>query len=199
MKKFFLTTTLAALLASATIGISVAVFGEFEGLQKKLLLTMLVVAGFSVTGLISASREGSGWLNPLSFLGAIASLAALGVVVLLIWGMLVQDQRSWQVVATVVVVALTLGHMAYLLGVRPAGGVVRLWWGGAVLLSLVMAGLLMVGILQCVDPLKRSTYIKLLAVVAILDALATVALGLLAQLMESPGHGSRRTASRRRA
>lgn len=181
MKQFFLAMTLASLVGSAAIGIVVAWTGEFEGLQQKLLLTLLVVGGFSLTGLASAARSGNWWLNPLGFLGMIASLAALMVVVLLIWGLLVEDQRSVKFVTILVVSALSLGHLALLLGLRPSSEFLRLWWSGAILMSLLLAGLLVAGILEYVDPLKRGLYFRVIAVVAILDALGTVGLGLLHQ------------------
>ncbi len=177
--------TLAALVGSAAIGIVVAWTGQVEGLQQKLLLTLLVVGGFSLTGLVSASRSGNWWLNPLGFLGMIASLAALMVVVLLIWGLLVEDQRSVQFVAILVVSALSLGHLALLLGLRPTSEFLRLWWSGAILMSLLLAGLLVAGVLEYVDPLKRGLYFRVIAVVAILDALGTVGLGLLHQLADA--------------
>ena len=192
MKQFFLTITLASLVGSAAIGIVVAWTGEFEGLQQKLLLTLLVVGGFSITGLASASRSGNWWLSPLGFLGMIASLAALMVVVLLIWDLLVEDQRSLRLVTILVVSALSLGHLALLLGLRPGGEYLRLWWSGAILMSLLLAGLVVAGILEYVDPLKRGLYFRVIAVVAILDALGTIGLGLLHQLADAPARPARR-------
>ena len=192
MKQFFLTTTLASLVGSAAIGIVVAWSGEFEGLQQKLLLTLLVVGGFSLTGLASAARSGSWWLSPLGFLGMLASLAALMVVVLLIWDLLVQDQRSWRLVTILVVSALSLGHLALLLGLRPSQEFLRMWWSGAILMSLLLAGMLVAGILEYVDPLKQGLYFRLVAVIAILDALGTVGLGVLHQLGDAPARPARR-------
>ncbi|MSQ06010.1 MAG: hypothetical protein EXR46_02240 [Dehalococcoidia bacterium] len=196
MKQFFLTMTLAALVGSAAIGILVAWTGEFEGLQQKLLLTLLVVGAFSLTGMASASRSRSWWLSPLGFVGMIASLAALMVVVLLIWDLLVKDQRSLRVVTILVVSALSLGHLALLLGLRPGGEYLRMWWSGAILMALLLAGLLVAGILEYVDPAKRGLYIRVVSVVAILDALGTLGLGLLHHMGDSP---DARPARRRRA
>jgi hypothetical protein len=199
MRQFFLMTTLAALVGSAAIGIMVAWSGEFEGAQRKLLLTLLVVGGFSLTGLASSSGSSSWWLSPLGLAGVVASIAALMVVVLFIWGLLVQDQRSWRVVAILVVTAISLGHLALLLGLRPAGEFLRMWWSGAILMSLLLAGLAVAGILEYVEPLKQGLYFRVMAVVAILDALGTVGLGVLHQLNSAPSRPAGRSVGRRRA
>lgn len=199
MKQFFLMMTLAALVGSAAIGVVVAWSGDFEGAQRKLLLTLLVVGGFSLTGLASSYRQGNWWLTPLGFAGAVASLAALMVVVLLIWDLLVQDQRSWRVVAILVVTAVSLGHLALLMGLRPNGEFLRLWWSVAILMSLLLAGLLIAGILEYVEPLKRGLFFRVVAIVAILDALGTVGLGVLHQLSDATSKTMGRTAGRRRA
>ena len=103
------------------------------------------------------------------------------------WG---PRRRELPAADTLVVAALSLGHLALLLGLRPSSELLRLWWSGAILMSLLLAGLVVAGILEYVDPLKRGLYFRVVAVVAILDALGTVGLGLLHQWAEAPARSA---------
>ena len=62
--------TLVSLVVSAGIGIAIFLIGDLGETHRKLLLTTLAVAGFSLTGWASVARTSSWWLWPLQPLGA---------------------------------------------------------------------------------------------------------------------------------
>jgi len=184
LKKIFLVATLASLVVSAGIGIVIFLVGVVGETQSKLLLTALAVAGFSLTGWASVARDTSWWLWPLQPLGAAASVVGLVVVTLSIWELIGKEDQVWQLIATLSLVAFSLGHLSLLSAFRPANLLVRASWLAAMAAVLAVAVVLLNGIWGPIHPDNRDAFVRILGIVVILDVLGSL---ILFPLAKQPG------------
>lgn len=182
LKRTFLIATLASLIVSAGIGIVILLVGDLAEIQRKLLLTTLAVAGFSLTGWASVARNSSWWLWPLQPLGAAASVVGLVVVTLSIWELIGGDDQVWQLIATLSLVAFSLGHLSLLSAFRPANLLVRVCWLASMAAVLAVAFVLLNGIWGPIHPDNREAYFRILGIVVILDLLGSLVLFPLSKL-----------------
>ena len=182
MRRIFLIATLASLVASAATGIFIFLVGDFGDTQRNLLLTTLAVGGFSLTGLASTVGTRSWWLWLVRPIGLATSMIALGLVVLLIWGIADSDDLILKLVGTLVVLAFTSAHLSLLGAFRPVNLLVWLWHSGTVLAALGLAYLIMGAIWGQIRLDDEEIYVRWLGVVAILDVLGTIGLFPLSRL-----------------
>jgi hypothetical protein len=188
LRRLFLIAVLASLTASATIGIFIFLVGEFGDTQRNLLLTTLAVGGFSLTGLASTVGAASWWLWLARPIGLATSMVALGLVVLLIWGIVDADNDDLvlKLAGTLVVLALSSAHLSLLGTFRPVNLLVWLWHSGTVLAAVGLAYLIVGAIWGHIDFDDEELYVRWLGVVAILDVLGTIGLFPLSRLVSSP-------------
>ena len=184
---------LVSLIVSAATGIFIFLAGDFGDTQRNLLLTTLAIGGFSLTGLASTAGRGSWWLWLVRPLGLAASLVALGLVVLLIWGFADSDDLLLRLVGTLVVVAFTSAHVSLLGYWRPTNWLLWLWYSGTVLVALGLAYLIVGGIWGHIQLDDEEYYLRWLGVVAILDVLGTVGLFPLSRLASAPRSSASRS------
>ena len=182
LRKTFLIATLASLIISAGIGIAIFLSGELGDTQSKLLLTTLAVAGFSLTGWASVARETNWWLWPLQPLGAAASVVGLVVVTLSVWELIGEDAQVWRLIATLGLVAFSLGQLSLLSGFRPPNLLVRVCWLATMAAVLAVAFVLLNGIWGPIHPDKREIFFRILGIVVILDVLGSLVLFPLSKL-----------------
>ena len=191
LKRLFLWALLASLVASAAIGIAIFVLGDFGDTQVRLLLTTLVIAGFSITALASAVALGSQrrWALPLPHAGITASILAAALALAMTWevaGPLLRDEWGFRALASLIVIAFGAGHLAMLSTVRPRGRLAFLFRGSSILFASAVAILLIIGILAQPEAiLTKEVFIRLLGVLLILDVLSNLALLLLSRLSPS--------------
>ena len=182
LKRTFLVASLASLIVSASIGVAIFLLGDLGETQSKLLLTTLAVAGFSLTGWASVARDSSWWLWPLQPLGAAASVVGLVVVTLSIWELIGTDDQVWKLMATLSLVAFSLGHLSLLSAFRPANLLIRACWLAAMAAVLAVAFVLLNGIWGPIHPDNREPFFRILGIVVILDVLGSLVLLPLAKL-----------------
>ena len=182
LKRTFLVASLASLIVSAGIGVAIFLLGDLGETQSKLLLTTLAVAGFSLTGWASVARDSSWWLWPLQPLGAAASVVGLVVVTLSIWELIGTDDQVWKLMATLSLVAFSLGHLSLLSAFRPANLLIRACWLAAMAAVLAVAFVLLNGIWGPIHPDHREAFFRILGIVVILDVLGSLVLLPLAKL-----------------
>lgn len=182
LKRTFLVASLASLIVSAGIGVAIFLLGDLGETQSKLLLTTLSVAGFSLTGWASVARDSSWWLWPLQPLGAAASVVGLVVVTLSIWELIGTDDQVWKLMATLSLVAFSLGHLSLLSAFRPANLLIRACWLAAMAAVLAVAFVLLNGIWGPIHPDNREAFFRILGIVVILDVLGSLVLLPLAKL-----------------
>jgi hypothetical protein len=188
------------MVAGAATGIFIFLFGEFGQTQRNLLLSTLVIGGFSLTGLGSTVGAGTRWLWPARPLGLAASLVGLALVLLLIWGLVDNDERNLKLAGTLVVVACTSAQVSLLGLLRPANRWVLLWSLGTILAALGLAYLIIGGMWGHINPDSEQMYLRWIGVVAILDVTGSIGLFPLSRLLKASrgSAGSRRRPNARR-
>ena len=168
LKKLFLVTLLFALVVSGVIGISIFLVGDFDDTQLKLLGTTACVGAFCLTGLASitgsSTRWFRRWFRPLPYLGIGSSVAALAMVLLLIWESWdtngIYEDIYFKVLACLVVVALSIAHLSLLSAVQRMSGLLRWCQRGTLLVIVAVAALLIVGILSPLE-FDKELYLRL--------------------------------------
>lgn len=193
MSKFLLMGVLASMVASAVTGIFIFLIGEFGPTQRNLLLSTLVIGGFSLTGLGSSVGMVSWWLRPARPLGLAASLAGLALVLLLIWSAVDNNDLNLKLSGTLAVLAFTSAQLSLLGLLRSTNKWVLFWSVAAMVAALGLAYLIIGGLWEHFLPDSQQTYLRWVGVVAILDVTASIGLFPLSRLVK----GTRGAAPRR--
>lgn len=163
---------------TALIGIITLLSGDFGETQGKVLLTTLLLAGFSITVLCHLAVVGR-TLQIVGFIGFAVSAVALVAGLILIWSSFDNTDGVWKTFGVFGVLAVSFAHanLLLLLGQR-RNSVVR------VLLYLTVAFIALVALLICLPIITEGdipgsegdTYWRVFGVVAILDVLGSIVL-----------------------
>ncbi len=169
---------IASLSLTALIGILTLLSGEFGEAQGKVLLTTLLLAGFSITVLCHLAVVGRA-LQAVGFVGVAVSAVALTAGLILIWSDFTDSEGVWKTFGVFGVLAVSFSHanLLLLLGQR-RNSVVRL------LLYLTVAFVALVALLICLPIITNGeipgdagdNYWRFFGVVAILDVLGSIVL-----------------------
>lgn len=172
---------IVSLSLTALVGIVTLLTASFGEVQAKVILTTLLVAGFSITALCHLAVVGRA-LRVVGFVGIAVSALALITGVTLIWGSWDNWNSGWDTVlkafAVLGVLALSLAHanLLLLLGDRPSP-LIRYGLIATVALIGVLALLIILPIVTDGRiPGDNDVYWRILGVVAILDVLGTIVL-----------------------
>ncbi len=173
--------SLAALVGIVTL--LTATFGEVQG---KIILTTLLVAGFSITALCHLAVFGRA-LRIVGFVGVAMSALALATGTVLIWGSWDNWSSVWENVlkyfAVFAVLAVSLAHANLLLLLEERKSPI-LRTGLFVTVGLIALLALLIILPIVTDgriPGDNDSYWRVVGVVAILDALGTIVLPVLAR------------------
>lgn len=172
---------IVSLSLTALVGIVTLLTASFGEVQAKVILTTLLVAGFSITALCHLAVVGRA-LRVVGFVGIAVSGLALVTGVVLIWGSWNSWNSVWDSVlktfAVLGVLALSLAHanLLLLLGDRPSP-LIRYGLIATVALIGLLALLIVLPIVTDGRiPGDNDVYWRILGVVAILDVLGTIVL-----------------------
>ena len=196
LKRTFLAVVLGSLTVSGFIGLAIFLVGDFGEVHARLLGTTACVGAFSITGLASASSMGrpNRRLGFLPYLGIASSIAALAVIVLLIWEVW-GTSEGFKLVASLVVVAVSTAHLSILTGAKLAGGLLNGLRATTAIIVAAVASMLLVGIIEISElDEARNLYFRLLGILLILDVLGNVFVWMFSGRTSTP---TRRRAVRR--
>lgn len=171
-------TIIVSLSLTALIGIFALLTG-FEEVQGKILLTTLVIAGFSITSLCHLAVVGKA-LQVVGFIGIVVSGVAMVAAVVLIWGEDYDGDVLWKTLGVASVWAVSLAHanLLLLLGQR-RNSTIRyglLVTVGLVALVAILITLPIVSNGEIPGYEAQDAYWKFFGVIAILDVLGTIVL-----------------------
>lgn len=177
-----------SLAIAAAVGIVALLSGEFGDLQSKVLLSTLTVAAFGTTALCHLAVVARA-VRVVGFVGIGASAAAAVSSFVLIWGEWPgwEWQEPWTkalVVLSILAVSLAQANLLLLLAARPQL-VVRLALGVTLAAIAIVAVMVWVPVLSDgeIPGEHGEGYWRGFGVVAILDALGTIALPILALVL----------------
>lgn len=178
-KNLLLRLLIAALLASAVIGIFVFLVGGFGETTFQLLFTTLSIGGYCLTGLSCSIIYSKLEFRTLSTIGMIISALALSLTVLGIW-VFNRFEGFWQLTIVFGILSLGMAHVCLLLRVERKS----VYVGRITAMTIFVIG--MVALMLIKATLTKFSegefYFRMLGVLAILDILGTIGIPLVNRL-----------------
>lgn len=178
----------ASLAVAALLGIIALLSGEFGDTQARILGTTLTIAAFGTTALCHLAVVARP-VRVVGYVGIAASVAAAGCALVLIWGELSWEQTEPVLkglfVSIIVAVSLAQTNLLLLLSGRRHRAI-RIGLGVTLAAIAIVALMLVPPILsdgEIPGPAYDEAWWRTFGVVAILDALGTIALPILALVL----------------
>ncbi|MGL6278641.1 MAG: PHD finger domain-containing protein [Gaiella sp.] len=162
---------------NAVLGISALVLGDFGETHSRLLGTSLAVTGALVLALACLPARERGLLGPLPLLGAVLGAGGFALVIVSIWtgG---EDETLGKLIGTLMAPAAGAA-LACLLALPPLAARFRVVRTAAFLLLTTVVGLIVLAL--WIEP-DTSWYARMIGVVGVLLAAATVSIPVLARV-----------------
>jgi predicted nucleic acid-binding Zn ribbon protein len=189
LKKYFLITLTIALSISALLGIFIFIFGKIGEVQRKILLTMLSLGGFSITGLCASILYDKRKFLFLSYSGMIASLFGFLYSLLLIWEIIKRHLNIFfvsvyssgfeeqKLLFVLIIVSIALAHLCLiLLAHKEKSSLNIIIWIAAA--STTIISLMLIGSIILEWHIEEPFY-RALGILAILDILSTITIPVL--------------------
>lgn len=173
LTKFFLYATIGAIVISALLGAGLLLFGAFNEMTLKILLTTLTLGAVSLLGLVSGNNE-----NKLIKYAGIGSSVIAGVLwIILIWKWSLMDNETMVRFAVIIsIIAFGFAHASILSKSSSKDKIViGLFW---LLIALILgvAGMLIYAIMQQQIFNVGMTFWRILGALAVLDVAGSIAL-----------------------
>lgn len=184
---------IVSLAAAALVGIVTVLAGDFGEVQGKILLTTLLLAGFSITSLCHLAVVGRS-LRIVGFVGIGTSLVAFAAGAMLIW----RDWEIWSdpselvlksfLVGSILAASLAQANLLLLLGERRSPVIrVGLYVTLAFIAALAVLAILPIVTDGQIPGENGEPYARAIAVVAILDVLGTIVVPVLSRFVHDSG------------
>lgn len=180
MKKIVLKTLIFTFIISAVLGISIIFLDLWNDITGKILLSTVVIFGFSIPGLSCSTNYEKAKDKTFSIVGISTCFISCIYLLLLTWGFLefdFFDDLNWKLILSGILLSSSFGHISLLLLIDSKEKIVNCFKNGTTILSVIMDILLMSMIF-----LEIEIEWKLLAIIAILIVLGTIVTALLNKL-----------------
>jgi hypothetical protein len=174
LKKTFLLSMIGSLSLSALIGIIIFLFGEFFGIQGKILLSTLTLAGTSLIGLCcSLLYEKNGKYKLLALGGICTTIIGFIWTITLIWTFSFSHdfELLFKGFFILLIISFSIAHSSLLLIINSNEKIVRKVLFTTLIFISIVAAMLIILVFFDVD---FDFYYRLLGVFAILDVLGTL-------------------------
>lgn len=180
MKKIVLKTLIFTFIISAVLGISIIFLDLWNDITGKILLSTIVIFGFSIPGLSCSTNYEKSKDKTFSIVGISTCFISCIYFLLLTWGFLefdFFDYLNWRLILSSILLSSSFGHISLLLLIDSKEKIVNYFKKGTTILSVIMDILLMSMIF-----LNFEIEWKLLVIIAILIVLGTIVTPLLNKL-----------------
>ncbi|MBU4502756.1 MAG: hypothetical protein KKA79_09245 [Nanoarchaeota archaeon] len=182
IKKTFLIIMLVAIGIGAVIGGYELLFGEFNDTTIKVMLTTLIIGGYSLTCLSCAALHEKGEYPGVTITGMVASGLAFLTAFMLIWGWFeIEDDLAWKSFFITMIAAGSLAQLSMILNLTMGklNNLVKGFKTGTIISIGIVAGMLILFImfpdsftnLEKTNPGFLEYYFRILGFIAILDAM----------------------------
>jgi hypothetical protein len=172
MKRFLLVVLIASLVAAALVGAAIFIVGSAGELEARVLLTVLLLGLFCLTGLCASLRleRGLAWLG---WLGILAALGGLTYSELLVWEVVPVDGfDQLKPALSLAVAAAALGYVSLLLLARgPYRSVNAVVWLTAALVLAIGGAIVALIITEIEPPVNAGRALGAAAVLAVLGSM----------------------------
>lgn len=184
LKNIVLKTLISTFIISAIFGILIIVLNLWNDITWKVLLSTIIIFGFSVPGLCCSTTYEKGKNKSFSFFGILICLISCIYFLLLVWEFLefeFFDDLNWSLMLSGILLSSSCGHICLLLAINSNNKIVNYFKNGTISLSIIMDVLLLLQIYLDIE----SNW-KLLSAIAILIVLGTIVSPLMNRLNNKP-------------
>jgi len=184
LKKMFLIVLIISLSIAALIGIIFFLIGSFNKYAIKVILTTLVLGGYSIIGMSSAELFEKRKWKILPLTGIVVYLFGLITAVLYLWE--VGTGPFWKAPLIFLVISVTIAQMSLLYLMESKKDYVNIGLAStSVFASLVALALIALIIEPNIAKKVGEFYFRLLGVFVILDGLGTIITPIMYQVSQS--------------
>lgn len=180
MKKIALKALIFTFIISAVLGISIIFLDLWNDITGKILLSTIIIFGFSIPGLSCSTNYEKAKDKIFSTIGILTCIISCIYLLLLTWEFLdfdSFDDLNWKFILSGILLSSSFGHISLLLSIDSKEKIVNYFKNGTIILSVIIDILLLLMIF-----LKIEIEWKLLAMIAILIVLGTIVSPLLKKL-----------------
>lgn len=175
-----LITLVSCLVASAVIGITIVLIGDFGDVQIKILATVGVLAGLSIISLPSLFNLEKSRYKLIAILGFLISISFFVLILLIIWGgQNFGNEIFGKSIFTNGIIAFAINHILLIFIVQPKRKILWICQKATTLIICAVALLILAGIWTEDMP---ETIFRILVTLAILDVLGTISLPILSRI-----------------
>jgi len=175
MKKIVLKTLIFTFIISAVLGISIIFLDLWNDITGKILLSTVIIFGFSVPGLSCSTNYEKSKDKIFPMAGISTCFISCIYLLLLTWGFL--EYLNWKFILSGILLSSSFGHISLLLLIDSKEKIVNYFKNGTIILSVIIDILLMLIIFFEIE-----FEWKLLAIITILIVLGTIVTPLLNKL-----------------
>lgn len=172
IKRYLLLSLIVSLVMSAFVGIAIFLFGTFNELQGKLLLTTLSIGIFSLTGLANSSLLNKRNYAVCGYISLLISTIGFLMTLNLIWFNFEADTNVWRFAIDSIVLSLATAHISLLYVMNAHHYIARVIRYTTVIAIGVIVSMLIALIHN--NDISSEFYYRLLGTIAILDVLGTI-------------------------
>ncbi len=194
-KKIFLIILLAAFVVGALIAVSIFLFGSFGQTEMKLLLTTIIIGGYSLTGLCSSVLYGRKKYVSVAIAGMIVAALGFLVTTTVVWR-IPPSIDLMQEVLLFIVLSGSLAHISMLLLAKSenklVNKVISLTIISITLLAILLVNLIYQSVFNTaytegitlfgIGKIDILFYLRLIGVLAVTNVLGTIATPILLKI-----------------
>ncbi len=175
-KKVFLLCIIISLVISALMAISIFLFGGFGSIEWRILITALLVGGYSLTGLCSSTLIYKQGYQVFTYIGIAISIIGFSVSMLLVWfDIFSLLEHFWQIAVIFPILAVATAHSSLLLLAMSDNKVIKYVIEITILSIILVSSMLIYLIFDIGDRCGYNGYIfRFLGVFVVLAILGTV-------------------------
>jgi len=190
IKKALLTAVVGSLALDAVICIFIFLFGDFGETECKILLTTLILGGYSLTGFCSSFLYEKKKYIPVFFINIGLSILCFSIATALTWGWIDNPTDAlWKNFATFNICNFALALSSLLLLVNPKQKSVN----GVLFTTIGFIGitsLMLINLVYNIENMEyNEMYFRLLGVFAVLSTLGTITTPILNKIISPPKEG----------
>lgn len=175
-KKIFLLCLIISLVVSGFMAISVFVVGGFGSIEWRILITALLVGGYSLTGLCCSTLIYKQGYQMFTYIGIAISIIGFCVSMLLVWfDSIFFSGYFWQIAVIFPVLAVASAHVSLLLLARSDNKVIKHIIDITILSIILVSSMIIYVIFDIDDTYGLNGYLfRFLGIFAVLAILGTI-------------------------
>ena len=187
MKKILIKTLITTFILGALIGIIAVIFDLWNDVTSNILLSIVVLFGFSVSGLASSTAYEKAKDTFIPIAGLIITIISAIYFELAVWDVeffKLTSVYSWEVPIILIILSASSGHISLLMLISSEDDVVKMSKLSTIVVSLIMDALIINNVASSLDVSWK--VIIIIGILVILGTIITPLLNILNKKKEQP-------------